>query len=85
VVFFHFPQDGADDGFAEKFCTVGNSVLGTENVDYFVFGIVKRHGLMMPARAAADGLRGGILGGFFHKQISLMLQSKEKKLYFCRK
>jgi hypothetical protein len=85
VVFFHFAQDGADDGFAEKLRAVGNFVLGAEMLDYFVFGVVKRQGFMMPPRTASGGLPVGIFWGLFHKQISLMLQSKEKKLYFCKK
>jgi hypothetical protein len=43
VIFFQFPEDGADNGFSEEFGLVGNFISGAKISDSLIFRIVKYH------------------------------------------
>ena len=66
MVFLQFPENGADNGLAEKFRPVGNFVPDTEIFDNFVFCIVKYECFPVLSPGCAGG-RFFFMYGRFHK------------------
>ena len=67
VVFFQFPEDGADDGFAEKFRLVGDFIFGAEIFNSFIFRIIKHQCLPVLAPCSAESLL--FVSRVFHKEL----------------
>jgi hypothetical protein len=67
VIFFQFSEDGADNGFAEKFGLVGNFVFGTEMLDSLIFRIVKCH--HFPVLTSCGAERISFVSRVFHKEL----------------
>jgi hypothetical protein len=67
VVFFQFPEDGADDGFAEKLGLVGNFVFGAKIFDRLIFRIVKYQ--YLPVLAPCGAERIFFVSCIFHKEL----------------
>jgi hypothetical protein len=62
MVFFQFPENGADNGFAEEFGLVGDFIFDAKFFDGFIFGVVKYQHLPVLAPGGAESLL-----FFFHK------------------
>ena len=67
VVFFQFPEDGADDGFAEKFGLVGDFIFGAEIFNSLIFRIVKYQCLPVLAPCGAERML--FVSRVFHKEL----------------
>lgn len=70
VVFFQFPEDGADDGFAEKLGLVGNFVFGAKIFNSLIFRIVKYQHFPVLAPRGAEHLL-FFMCSCFHRQLKL--------------
>ena len=68
MVFFQFPENGADDGFAEKLGLVGDFVFGAEIFNSLIFSIVKYQYLPVLAPCGAENML--FVSRVFHKELS---------------
>jgi hypothetical protein len=67
VVFFQFPENGADDGLAEKLGLVGDFIFGAKVFDGLVFRVVKYQHLPVLAPRGAENIF--FVSWFFHKEL----------------
>jgi hypothetical protein len=67
VVFFQLPEDGADDGFAEKLGLVENFISGAKVFDGLIFRIVKCQYFPVLAPCGAECIF--FVSRVFHKEL----------------
>ena len=80
MVFFQFPEDSADDGFAEKLGLVGDFVFGAEIFDSLIFRIVKCQYFPVLAPCGAENRL--LVSRVFHKELSSCCKVTKKILNF---
>jgi hypothetical protein len=77
VVFFQFSEDGADNGFAEKFGLVGDFIFGAKIPDGLMLRIVKYHRFPVFAPGGAGCIF--FFSRVFHKELISCRKVTKKK------